>query len=630
MAAVFLIGSFVLGIAITKRLFPFTNSVERIFWGIVLGSMFSTWAAYALSRFISDLKYPAIAALTIVIGGLAAFFLYQDLASLRRFIVQRNWFREHWSLILLFALFAPIFFYFFYVGMFHRKEGVLYLTLTSWYDMALHLAVANSFVYGHNFPPAYLLLPGEPLRYPFLPDFHAAILLKLGWSLWPCFAISSFVMAISLVGVFFCFARRLLDSQIASAIATLLFFFNGGLGFILFWRDWRQSHETFFVHLLNMKENYTDWWSEGLKWANLITSGIIPQRAMLYGMPIALIVLTLIAVVWRQWSESDVEKRWDGFRILFPAGIITGLLPLFHVHSYVAIGFVTCGLFLIRPRFVWLAFWIPALLLAVPSLFDIGTHVTSGESLRFHLGWMSYLGPNWWLFFIRNFGLALLLVLLALAGGVPTYLRTFYIPFAALIVFCFFFVVSANHFDNLKFIYYGYSVTTVIIARWLWRLAQRPKLRAIVVLILFCSTASGALAIIREAKLVHGIFVHEEIEAGKFARSKLPPKALFLTGQYHNQPVLCLAGKPIVLGYDFWITSHGYTRDQFDAIKNDVKAMYRGGPGATILLEKYGVDYIYIGPKERADFTPNTHYFDDNYTVVFRNKDITIYDAGNR
>ena len=175
MAAIFLIGSFVLGIVITKRLFPFTNRVERIFWGMVLGSMSSTWAAYVLSRILSDLKYPAIAALTMVIAGLAAFFLYQDLASLRRFIARRNWFREHRSLILLLALFAPIFFYFFYVGMFHRREGVLYLTLTSWYDMALHLAVANSFVYGHNFPPAYLLLPGEPMRYPFLPDFHAEI-----------------------------------------------------------------------------------------------------------------------------------------------------------------------------------------------------------------------------------------------------------------------------------------------------------------------------------------------------------------------------------------------------------------------------------------------------------------------
>jgi hypothetical protein len=630
MAAIFLIGSCLLGMAITKRLFPFTNSAERILWGTVLGTMTSTWAAYVLSRGLSDLNYQSTAALTIVIAALAAFFLYQDLSSRGKRSLPPNWYHEHRGLILVVAFFAPIFFHFFHVGMFHRREGILYLTLTSWYDMALHLAIANSFVYGHNFPPAYLLLPGEPLRYPLLPDFHAAILLQLGWGLWPCFAITSFVMAISFVGIFFCFARRLLDSQVAAAMATLLFFFNGGLGFILFWRDWRQSHESFFAQLLNVKENYTDWTGGGLKWANIITSGIIPQRAMLYGMPIAFIVLTLIAIVWRQWSESGVEKRWDGCQILVPAGIITGLLPLFHVHSYVALGFITCGLFLIRPRWAWSAFWIPALLLAVPSLLDISNRVTSAGSVRFHLGWMSYVGPNHWLFFLLNFGLLVLLVLFALFGRIPVYLRLFYAPFCALFVFCFVFVISANDFDNLKLMYYGYSVAAVFIAAWLWRLARNPAWRPLVVLILFCATASGALAILREAKLIHGIFAPEEIEAGKFARDKLPPKALFLTGQYHNQPVLCLAGKPMLLGYDFWITSHGYKREQFDAIKNDVRAMYRGGPAAVVLLERYHVDYIYVGPKERADLAPNEQYFDMHNRVVFRNKDITIYEAVSR
>jgi hypothetical protein len=627
MALIFLIGSCVMGIGITKRLFPFTNSAERVLWGIMLGSMASTWTGYAVSRVLSDLRYPAIFALTMLICGAAAFFVYQDVTPIRRFTLSRNWNREHGGLILLLALFGPIFFYFFYVGMFREKEGILYLTLTSWYDLALHLAIASSFVYGQNFPPSYLLLPGEPLRYPFLPDFHAAILMKLGWGLWPCFAITSFVMAVSFVGIFFCFARRLIDSKIAAGVATLLFFFNGGLGFILLWRDWPQGQGSFFAALLNMKENYTDYWSEGLKWANIITSGIIPQRAMLYGMPIGFIVLTVFSVVWRKWAESGGKRERDEFKILVPAGVITGLLPLFHMHSFVAIGFISCLLFAIRPRFIWLAFWTPALLLAAPSLFDISGHVTSGQFLRFHLGWMSYLGTNFGLFLIRNFGLPLFLILPALFWGIPNYLRTFYIPFAALIVFCFLFVVSANDFDNLKFIYYGYSVTAVIISAWLCRIARRPTLRALVMLMILCSTASGALAIIREGKLIHGIFAPEEIEAGEFARSRLSPKALFLTGQYHNQPVLCLAGKPIVLGYDFWITAHGYKRAKYDAIKKDVEAMYRGGTAAKALLQTYRVNYIYVGPKERTDLMPNVEYFDSNYPVVFRNKDITIYEA---
>ena len=227
---------------------------------------------------------------------------------------------------------------------------------------------------------------------------------------------------------------------------------------------------------------------------------------------------------------------------------------------------------------------------------------------------------------IRNFGLPLLLIFPAYFA-VPTYLRTFYIPFVALMVFCFLFIISPNDYDNLKLMYYWYSVTAVILSVWLCRLLGRPKLRFLVFLIILCCSASGALTVPREAKLVQRIFSPEEIEAGNFARDSLPPKVLFLSGQYHNQPVLCLAGKPIVLGYDFWIISHGYDTAIYEAIKNDVRTIYDGGPDTGRLLEKYKVDYIYIGPHERTDVKANVEYFDKHYAAVFKNKDITIYDA---
>lgn len=626
-AILFLLAPVVLGAAMVKRLFPFTTRAERILWGTVLGTMLATWIAYVLSRLLNDLKHCAITALTIVLCGLAAVVVYRDYRWSVRFEKIKAALRSERWLIYLVALFGLVFARFCYAGMFHSKEGTLQLTLTSWYDMALHLALASSFAYGHNFPPQYLILPDEALRYPVLPDFHAAILLKLGFGMWPTFAVTSFMMGVAFVGIFFCFVRRLIDSPSASFVATLLFFLNGGVGFLLFWKEWRESRLPWLSYLLNMKENYTDYWNEGLKWANIVTSGVIPQRAMLYGMPIGFIVLTLIAITWRRWSEMESGKRWDGIRLLLPAGIITGLLPLFHVHSYVAIGFVSCVLFLLRPRAVWLAFWIPAVLIAVPALLDIQSHLHSEKTLRFQPGWMSYLGDNFWLFVIRNFGLPLLLLVPALVGRTPNYLRTFYIPFAGLIAFCFFFVISANDFDNLKLMYYGYSVAAAVIAAWLCRSGARPGMRALVVLAILCSTASGALAIIREAGLVHGIFAPEELEAGFFARQKLPAKAIFLTGQYHNQPALCLAGKPIVLGYEFWVSSHGYPRSHYDSILRDVEVMYRGGLNARALIGKYKVDYIYVGPKERAEFSANENDFRQHYAVAFRNRDITIYDT---
>lgn len=630
MALVFLIGSFLMGIGLVRKVFPFTNTAERIFWGTTLGSMASVWAAYIISSVLHDLNYAVLIVLTIVMWGLAGFFFYRDREQWRGIRILNVFRGDNRFLAVLLLLLAPILLYFFYAGMFHPKSDGLYLTATSWYDMALHLAITTSFLYGKNFPPVYTVLPTEPLRYPFLPDFHASILMKLGLGLWPTFAVTASVMALALVGIFYCFARRLVDSKLASFFATLLFFFSGGLGFLLFFKDWRESNKPLLEFFSNMKENYTDMWSRGIKFTNLITSGIIPQRAMLYGMPIAFIVLTLLAIVWRRWTDkepdAEPEGRWDGLRILIPAGVITGLLPLFHTHSYAIIGFISCVFFVIRPRRVWLAFWIPAVLLAMPQMLNLGGHLSSGAFLRYQLGWMSYIYSNFFLFMIRNFGLPLLLIVPALFFA-PKFLRTFYLPFLALMVFSFIFVISPDEIANLKLIYYWYAATAVVVSAWLARLARLPKLRVLVVAVILCSVASGVLAVIRESKMVYRIFSPEEIEAGNFTRDNLPPKALFLSGQNHTQPVLCLAGKPIVLGYEFWITGHGYDRARYDAILDDVKTMYGGGPDADRLLEKYQVKYIYVGPYERMELKANEPYLNGHHPAVFKNKEVTIYDA---
>jgi hypothetical protein len=207
----------------------------------------------------------------------------------------------------------------------------------------------------------------------------------------------------------------------------------------------------------------------------------------------------------------------------------------------------------------------------------------------------------------------------------PRYLQTFYIAFAALIFLCFVFKISPNDFDNIKLMYYWYAATAVVIAVWLNKLTIKPKLRFLVVLIILICTASGLLATVREAKMIYRIFSPEEIEAGTFSREQTAPDALFLTGQYHNQPALCLAGRRTFLGYDFWIISHGYSRQMYDALKADVKEIYKGSSTAEGLLEKHKIDYIYVGPDERKDLQVNEDYLNNHHTLIFRNATISIY-----
>ena len=622
-ALVFLIGSIVLGIEIVKRVFPFTNKSEQFFWGTALGPMSSIWAAYLMSRALGDMNYVALSILTLAIWGLIGLAMFKNPP---RFKSALQSFEQIKLEAVLAIIFGIIFGYFFYSGMFHPTTDGMFLTATSFYDLAYHLALATSFLYGQNFPPVNPIFPTAPLRYHFLPDFHAAILMKLGLGIWPTFALTSTITALAFVGIFYCFARRLTESKRASFVATLLFFFSGGLGFLLFFSDWRQSGQSFFTFFWNMKENYTDLWSRGIKWTNLITSGLIPQRSMLYGMSLAFIVLTAIAVVWKKWSDKPPEKRWENVEILFPAGVVAGLLPLFHFHAYAVVLFVSCILFLFRPRFAWLTFFAPAILIGLPQWRDFGGPVAaSSMPFRFHLGWVSYIYPNFYLFMLRNFGLPLILIFPAFFF-VPRHLRTFYLPFVVLMIVCFLVLVSRDDVDNTKLMFYWHSATAVVLGAALAKWARNWWSKLAVTVIVLACTLSGILSVVRESKLVWRIFSPAEIAAGEFART-LPPMSLFLSGPVHSQPAMCLAGKPIALGFEFLITSQGYPRSKYDGILADVKRIYHGDAQNKALLQKYGVKYIYVGSYERNELKANERYFEQHYQRIFQNDEISIYDC---
>jgi hypothetical protein len=622
-AILFLLGSFVMGAGICRRLFgDLISPLEKVFWGIITGQVLAVWAAYIICRLLGNVYFGVMLSLTVVIW-LTGIYFFRPLPKNFRI------FAEDGKYLLLLAIcFVPVYAYFFGWGMFYPnpRDNGIYLTSTSWYDMAFHLAIATSFLYGKNFPPAYMVLPEEPLRYPFLPDFHITVLMNLGLGIWPSFAFTAIITATALTAVFYFFVRRLTDSKGGAVIATFLFFLNGGFGFIHFFEQWRISKMSLYTFLPTLKNNYTDMWDYGIKWSNLITSGLIPQRAMLYGMPAAFIVLTLFAIIWRRWAETEDEKRWDSAGVLIKAGILTGLLPLIHVHSYMMLGMVSIVLFLIKPRYSWLAFWVPAVLLAVPQVANLGGHVASGTFLQFHPGWMSYLEKDRLLFMVRNFGLPILLIFPAIFAA-PKYLRLFYLPFVAIFIFCFLFIISPNEFDNLKLMYYWNALTAAIIALWLAKLATEHRQRFLTGLLIIISVLSAVLSIYRESFIFYRLFSEAEIEAGNFARDNLPAKAMILTGQYSNQPLLCLAGKPVVLGYQFWILSHGYTEEYFNAVKDDVKSMYEAKPTINSLLEKYKVDYIYVGPNEKSELKPDLDYLNRHYTLAFRNKDVLLYNV---
>src|SRR4029079_7203450 len=128
--------------------------------------------------------------------------------------------------------------------------------------------------------------------------------------------------------------------------------------------------------------NYANYADRALHWPNLITDGYVPQRTILFGLPITLLVLTAFAEVWRNHNS---QKKLFVF-----SGALSGLLPLFHVHSFIAICLVSGVLFILRPNRLWLWFWGALGLVAVIPASMLFLRASQGGIIRFQPGWMGH------------------------------------------------------------------------------------------------------------------------------------------------------------------------------------------------------------------------------------------------
>jgi hypothetical protein len=167
-------------------------------------------------------------------------------------------------------------------------------------------------------------------------------------------------------------------------------------------------------------------------------------------------------------------------------------------------------------------------------------------------------------------------------------------------------------------------VEDVLVGSLLARFARDYPRRLLALVIVLASTASGVAALKHESLQRELVFGPEETAAAEYVRSHTEPRALFLTAPVIEQPVLCLAGRPVLRGPTFWLWSHGY---EFRDRERDVRRIYAGGPEALELLRYYRVDYVYLGAAERRDLRPDAPFFDASFPALYRNSEITVYDT---
>ncbi|HUE82664.1 MAG TPA: hypothetical protein VMM84_11185 [Pyrinomonadaceae bacterium] len=529
-------------------------------------------------------------------------------------------------------------------AMIETPEGIYTGLLNNFGDLPFHLSVITSFAFGENFPPESPAYAGVKFTYPFISDLISAIFVRTGATLAQSMFIANMILVVSFVGLLHRWAFEMLRDRLAAIITPLLVLLNGGFGWVLLWSDGKWKEEGLLGVLHNLPPSVTVIPETTWRWGNAISTLLIPQRGMLLGLPLAVIVFTQW---WLATSESqtgsDVEagqtrsgkrkkarksgKKQDPvptytstrvippIRRMIAAGLVAGLLPLVHAHSFLVVMTVAGCLVLLQRRWrEWIAFFLAALVIASPQLLwsTQGSAVDATKFFEWHFGWDRGESSAFW-FWLKNTGLFIPLLILALLWRgrrpiVPRQVLIFYLPFTLCFIVPNVVKLAPWVWDNIKVLYYWWLASAPLVALLLARLWHQGKAPAVLAVFLFCFiTLAGALdvaGIVLKSNM-YQIFDRQGLEFAELVKEQTPPRALIVHAPVHNHPVF-LTGRRSLMGYPGHVWTHGL---DFVQREGEIKRMFAGASGATGLLKKYAIDYAVLGPQEKNVLNVNEAFF---------------------
>jgi hypothetical protein len=550
-------------------------------------------------------------------------------------------------------------YFFFYAGVvvvawlvfaraiFEKPDGIYTGVLNNYGDLPFHLSVITRFAFGQNFPPEDPTFAGVRFTYPFITDFISAMFVRAGASLRDSMFIENWILGIALVGVLHRFGQRLLRNRTAAILTPVLIVLNGGFGWTLLFDDVKKTGKGVFQVLAHIQHSYTilPEVTEAWRWGNAVTSLLVPQRGFLLGIPLAVIVITQ----WWAAANETENRKGKGQRVkgkepragkvsqsdpwtlqsddspfalrsssrrMLAAGIVAGLLPLVHAHSFIAVMGVGACLALTNPKRwrEWLVFLVSASLIALPQLLwsTHGSAVKTSAFIGFQFGWDKG-DENFFWFWFKNTGLFIPLLIAALLWKRDNYLVSrrllfFYLPFMLCFIIPNLVKLAPWIWDNVKVLFYWWIASAPIVALLLARLWEGNRWNRLLAAGLFVVlTLAGSLDVF--ALVTHqGEYQEFDRDGANFAemiKQQTPPRATILHAPVHNTPVF-LSGRRSLMGYPGHIWTHGL---DFGPRETDIKNIYAGSPDAAGLLAKYAVDYVVIDPQEHSVMPVNTAFF---------------------
>ena len=381
------------GVMSVRFLLPRHRPLNRIWLGLSLGLLEEMWlpALFAFFFGFTVVAHTAAAGLLMVIT-LLCYFGRDKRDPVR-------WDRKECTyLVQMLLVVLPLTILGAYLQYTHVMRvddaGNWHVGQSTYGDLPMHMSFITNLV-GKKFPADYPLYPGVRLGYPFLTDTLSSTFYLLGARLQVAIIIPAVMM------MFLCYmgvmvlAREMTTGKKAVVLVALLFFLNGGLGFIYNFdlaggqwnvdtitqtEDWMkgdlgdrmkmlkdaisdQDGQIFSGYFSKVSErldtilngyyktptNQPDPYN--LRWSNVICDLMVPQRTLLGGwcMVIPCFYLFSTAMRPRRVFEATYEKMEGGLspsadnRALILLAIWAGALPLIHTHSFLALALMSLG-----------------------------------------------------------------------------------------------------------------------------------------------------------------------------------------------------------------------------------------------------------------------------------------------
>ncbi len=642
--AVVLVTCVLAGFAITYMSQVELTFEERAAFGTVLGAMGLSIAAFVLSMAVRDVNLATVLVATAITlaGGAAIGYRHREQFVDDWTDARARWSRplstpgHPWPLAAVFLVAAAWTIHFLSQAWQVRPDGLYAGYVNIWGDWAAHLAFTGSFAYGHNFPPQFSVDPGHNLGYPFMLDFLAANLVPLGAPLTSSLVLTSGLLGLAFPAVLFLAAARFAGGRAAGVIATAIFLLSGGVGFVYLLADLATNG---FGVLAHLPREYTLDRELNFQWLNPVLAYLVPQRTTLFGFSLALIVLLLV------WIATREELDW---RAYFFAGVVAGLMPAFHVHAWGTVVALSGFWFLFHRRREWAAFFIPAVVLAVPVLMWMWPQTNNSfcgtaGSIRgycIELGWLSftdwqrdgaiYLVPDFIWFWIKNTSL---LIPLIIAGHffnrlIPTRFATWFAPMWLWFAVPNVIVLQPWDWDNTKFFIFFALLGSVVAGAVLAAMFKRgggAAVAAAAMLVLLVLSGGLDLARASDPTVSSYLFVDTRgVQLAAWVRANTPYDATFLVADEHNSPIPTLTGRRIVIGYPGWLYTYGLA--DYGQKADDAQRMLQGDQATPELLKRYHVSYVLIGPQELSpQHNASAGYWAQVGHLVYDNGEYRLY-----